>query len=128
MQTGEVDPACRPVDYLPGNLSAPRQPLHDRVELVEVADLQGEQTLLAQAAQLEIGFQPQRFFDALLQRLRVGALGRLVAVVLGRPPLALGLSSPPRRSRSRAVSFSSIARCGHGQRIGQADQRARLAG
>lgn len=33
-----------------GALLAPRQPLHDRVELIEVADLQGEQALLAQAA------------------------------------------------------------------------------
>src|SRR6185436_17762796 len=73
--TGEVDRACGPVDYLRSNLSAARQPFHDRVELIEVANLQGEQAPLAQPAQLEVGLQAERFFDALLQRLCVGALG-----------------------------------------------------
>src|SRR5918994_7790757 len=72
--------------------SAARQALHHGVELIEVANLQGQETLLAQPAQLEVGLEAQRFLDALLQRLGVGALGRAGAGSrLGSPVLGFRL-------------------------------------
>src|SRR5260370_41203144 len=59
------------------SLLAPGQALDDGIELVEVADFEREQALLAQPAQLELGLQAQRLLDALFERAGVGAFRRL---------------------------------------------------
>src|SRR5690349_14895461 len=53
---------------------AARESVDDCVELIEVADLEGEDTLLAETAQGEIDLETECLLETLFQRLRVGTL------------------------------------------------------
>src|SRR5688572_19002807 len=50
----------------PPRLSAPGETVDHRIELIEIADLEGQKALLAESAQHQIGLEPEHVLDAFL--------------------------------------------------------------
>ena len=119
-----------------GQSSASRQLVDHRIELVEVANLEGEQALLAQPAQLQVGLEAERFLDTLFERPCIGALGSAGRCRLAARLAGAGAALAGRRLLLLAAEALEVAyreflvdgTPGQGQGIGQADQRAAMAG
>src|ERR1700757_2767031 len=113
------------LERLPRALNALRQPLHDLVELLEiaVADLDGA----AGIAVMDRDAKSERIADALFQRQRIGVLGTAAA----RARL-LRLALRHALHMRELFGLADVEAFGHdllgsGERIGHADQRAGMA-